>query len=114
MACSLSPSPDQNKSHFTAQPGPVTLKTAPTQGNIIFTSQSAITDEAGNNVAFTLQNNNQSIQFTAGAGHIYTVFLLYAFLPSSSVGNLVEDCTGSALNIRLINPNIFTVLLIKC
>ena len=114
MACSLSPASDVSSSHFTAQPGPVTLKTDPTQGNILFTSHCAINDEAGTNVAFNLTNNNQSLQFAAAKGHTYTLFLLFAFLPSTSFGTLVEDCPGSSVNIPLININALVTLVITC
>jgi hypothetical protein len=114
MACSLSPASDESSSHFTAQPGPVTLKAVPTQGNILFTSHCAINDEKGNSVAFTLQNSNQGLQFTAAKGHTYTLFLPFAFLPSTSFGQLVEDCTGSKLNLPLININFSITLVIDC
>lgn len=117
MPCSLSPAADGSKSHFTAKAGQVALKTvvtAGTKGNILFTSHCSIKDQAGNDVAYTLQNNNQGLQFTAATGHTYTAFLLYAFLPSTSDGDLVEDCTGSALDIPLSSPNVFNVLVIDC
>jgi len=113
MACSLTAA-SGSASHFTAQPGKVTLKTVPTLGTILFTSHCAIKDQSGNDVTYTLQNSNQSLQFTAAKNCTYTLFLPFAFLPSNSIGLLVEDCPNSALSLPLTNINYSVTLVIDC
>lgn len=116
MACSLSPSQSEDDSHFTAQPGPVTLKIkpVPSRGTVLFMAQSSIKDEAQNDVPFTLLSNNQKLKFTAAKNHTYTLFLPFVFLPSTSVAFLQEDCPNSSLNEPLLNINFSITLVIDC
>jgi hypothetical protein len=113
MACSLTKSAD-DPSHFTARPGVITLKTAASHGNIQFTAHFSIKDQNGAPVTPKLLNNNQSLQFTAAKGHTYTLFLPFAFQPTSSVGHLEEDCDASELKLPLVNINFSATLVIAC
>ncbi len=113
MACSLTKSTDDS-SHFTARPGVVTLRTTSIEGNVQFTAHCSIKDQDGATVSSKLLNNNQSLQFTAARGRTYTLFLPFAFLPTSSFGYLEEECDASQLKLPLVNVNFSVTLVIAC